>query len=591
MKYLRRLIELFRLEYKSYRWYIALLGVLSFFGGILEGFGITAIIPIFSFVDKGKAESTDLISQLIEKSFVFLHMPFTLKNLLIFILAIFILKSIILFITQHISAQITTTYEKNTRGELFDLTLKSDWENLSKQKVGYLNQILNVDVPNSSALLTYISGFLITTTNLIIYTFLAFNVSPVIALLTVLFGIIIFFIFKPLLYKNKVLSQEVALLSKDVAHYVDEVLIGVKAIKSMFLEKEISNWGYKNFDRLQKLNMRMVILKNLTNAALQPLGIILVVGIFAYFYKTSAFSFASFAVIVYAINKVFANVQIIQVQLNRISTFEPYLTAIVNYKKETIKHKESDVGDRKFSFNDQLDFKDVSFSYIFSKGVLRDISFSIKKGDMVGIIGPSGAGKTTITDLILRLFKPGSGEILIDGNPIESIKLGEWRKRIGYVSQDAFLINDSVKNNIIFHNKKISHEDIVRASKMANIYDFINELPNKFETAIGERGVTLSGGQRQRIILARVLATNPEILIMDEATSALDSESEILIQKAIENFKGKVTVIAVAHRISTIMSADKIISIEEGKIVEQGSPEELLKDEKSYLFKVYNIRQ
>lgn len=592
LKYIARLLRLFRLEYKSYGWYITLLGVLSFLGGILEGFGVTAIIPILSFVDKGKAESTDLISQSIENFFVFFHLPYTLKFLLIFILVIFLLKSIIIFITNYISAQITTTYEKNTRGELFALTLKSDWKSLSEQKVGYLNQILNVDVPNSSAMLTYISLFLMTLTNLIIYTFLALNVSALIALLTVLFGMIIFFIFKPLLYKNKVLSQETSQLYKDLAHYVDEVLIGIKAVKSMFLEGAISHWGYKNFARVQKLNMKMIALRNLTNALLQPLGIVLIIGIFAYFYKTAVFSFASFAVIVYAINKVFANVQIAQLQLHKISTFEPYVAAIVEYKSEAVKHKESDVGEDKFSFNNQLDFKNVSFSYrIDQRSVLKAINFSIHKGDMVGIIGPSGAGKTTITDLLMRLFIPNQGEILMDGKAIESVKLSEWRKKIGYVSQDAFLINDTVENNIKFYNDKISRADVVAASQLANIYEFIEELPNNFATVVGERGMVLSGGQRQRIILARVLATHPEILILDEATSALDNESEALIQKAIENFKGMITVIVIAHRLSTIMSADKIISIKAGKIVEQGAPAELLKDERSYLRKVYNLSQ
>lgn len=591
LKYLKRLLGLFRVEYKDYKWHIALLGFLSFFGGILEGFGVTAVIPIFSFIDKGKADSTDMVSQLIEKFFGFFNLPFTIKFLLIFIVVIFLVKSIVLFLTNYISARITKNYEKKTRGELLNLTLKSDWNYLLKQKIGYLNQILSVDVENSSAMLTYISYILITMANLIIYSLLAFNVSSFIAILTILFGIVIFFVFKPLLYKNKLLSQKVSELYKDIAHYVDEVVLGLKSIKSMHLENQIINYGNKHFEKMRNLNIRMAFLTHLTSALLQPMGIILIIGIFAYAYKLSAFSFASFAVIIYAINKIFINIQAAQGQLNRITTFEPYLSAIVNYKKEANSYKEADIGEKGFSFDKNLEFKNVDFAYKIDKGILHNISFSIEKGEMLGIIGPSGAGKTTITDLLLRLFNPDKGDILLDNIPIKNIRLSEWRRKIGYVSQDAFLINDTIENNIKFYNDKISHDSIIKASKMANIYDFIENLPDKFDTIVGERGMILSGGQRQRIILARVLATNPEILILDEATSALDNESEMLIQKAIENFKGSVTVIAIAHRLSTIMSADNILSIDSGKIIEKGEPDKLLKNSNSYLYKVYNLKE
>jgi len=510
--------------------------------------------------------------------------------LLIFVISLFIFKAVLLFVSSQISAHITTSYEKNTRIELFGATMKSSWSHLSRQKTGYLNQVLTTDVSKSSALLTYISMSLITISNLIIYTLLAFNVSPVIALITVIFGFIVFLIFKPLFYKNKVISKEVNGLYKEMAHYVDEALIGSKAIKSMSLEKQVAKQGSKYFENMKHLTMKMVFLRNSTSALLQPLGLILVVGIFSYFYKTAAFSFASFAVIVYAINKVFGNVQIAQVQLHQISSFVPYLSAIVEYKQKSRNEKEESVGKGDFKFKKSIEFKNVNFSYDAHSTILEDISFLIKKGDIVGIIGPSGSGKTTITDLILRLFGTSEGEILIDGNKIDAIKLSEWRTNIGYVSQDSFLVNDTIGNNIKFYNKNTSQEDIIRSAKMANIYDFIQELPDQFETQVGERGIKLSGGQRQRIVLARVLATNPEILVLDEATSALDNESEVLIQEAINGLKGKVTVISIAHRLSTVMTADNLIVIEKGKIIEKGNPQELLKDKSSYLFRMYNLR-
>ena len=195
---------------------------------------------------------------------------------------------------------------------------------------------------------------------------------------------------------------------------------------------------------------------------------------------------------------------------------------------------------------------------------------------MVGFIGPSGVGKTTIADLLLRLFQPQTGAIMLDDTNIQEIALNAWRNKIGYVPQEVFLLNDTIENNIRFYNDSISHEDIIMSAKMANIFETIEGLPHGFQTEVGERGVKLSGGQRQRIALARTLARKPEILILDEATSALDNESETLIQKSINGLKKKITIIIIAHRLSTVMNADHLFLLDNGKITKEGPPQELL---------------
>lgn len=228
------------------------------------------------------------------------------------------------------------------------------------------------------------------------------------------------------------------------------------------------------------------------------------------------------------------------------------------------------------SLNDSIEFRNVNFSYNSDKQVLNDINLRIRKGSTVAIVGQSGSGKSTLVDLIPRYYDTDSGEILFDGTDIKDLKINDLRKLIGNVNQEAILFNDSIFNNIAFGVENATMEQVVAAAKIANAHDFIMEKEDGYMTNIGDRGSKLSGGQRQRISIARAILANPEILILDEATSALDTESERLVQEALDRLTSSRTTIAIAHRLSTIRNADEIIVMNEGKIVERGRHEELL---------------
>ena len=329
----------------------------------------------------------------------------------------------------------------------------------------------------------------------------------------------------------------------------------------------------------------------MTGVFLQPIVLIFICLVFAFSYKSADFNFAVLAAIIYLIQRIFQYIQQLEISLQRINESYPFLKSSLSYEAEVLTHQEAVTGSKPFNFNRSLEFDGVGFDYNSDSRVLDKVSFGVDKNEMVGLIGPSGAGKTTVVDLILRLFEPLSGRILLDGVDISEIDIKDWRQKIGYVSQDMFLINGTVAENIRFYNDAISDEEVVTAAKMANIYDFIQTCPDKFETIVGERGVLFSAGQRQRIVIARILAQQPELLIMDEATSALDNESEGKIQKVIENLKGKITVFVIAHRLSTVIATDQLLVLKEGKIMEQASPEELLKNKESYFYKLYNLRK
>lgn len=236
-----------------------------------------------------------------------------------------------------------------------------------------------------------------------------------------------------------------------------------------------------------------------------------------------------------------------------------------------------------------IDFKDISFAYDHSKGVLNHISLHVEAGKKLALVGPSGGGKTTICHLIPNFYKATSGQILIDGVDINDITFESLRKNIGIVQQDVFLFNGSIKENILYGKLNATEEEIVLAAKRANIHDYVMTLPHGYDTQIGERGVKLSGGQKQRLSIARVFLKNPSILILDEATSALDNTTEILIQQALDELcKGRTTLV-VAHRLSTIKTADEIVVISGGKIIEEGTHEELINKKGAYE-KLYSLQ-
>ncbi|MDO8998217.1 MAG: ABC transporter ATP-binding protein [Bacteroidota bacterium] len=229
-------------------------------------------------------------------------------------------------------------------------------------------------------------------------------------------------------------------------------------------------------------------------------------------------------------------------------------------------------------FSKEIEYKNLSFAY--HKGdegyVLKDINLKIAKGKTIALVGQSGSGKTTMADMLPRFYESDKGELLIDGVNIKNLQTESVRKQIGVVTQESVLFNDTVKNNIIFGMQNISANEVIEAAKIANAHEFIMQLPNGYDTIIGDRGGKLSGGQRQRLSIARAILKNPAILILDEATSALDTESEKLVQEALTNLMKNRTSLVIAHRLSTIANADEIIVMSKGEIIERGNHEQLL---------------
>ena len=379
--------------------------------------------------------------------------------------------------------------------------------------------------------------------------------------------------------KLKQNSKEAQALWSDTMSQVEETLGGLRIIKAFCAEEKMNNRFADVNDRQRNSIMRVNIRQQLAHPMSEFLGTVMIMivlwfgGILVLNNSTlSGPTFIYYLVILYSIINPLKEIAKAGYAIpNGLASMER-INKILK-AENPIREKANPVRIREFRHS--IEFRDVSFKYD-SKWVLRHINLTIEKGKTIALVGQSGGGKSTLVDLIPRYYDVQEGEVLIDGVNVKDLGIHDLRQLIGNVNQEAILFNDSFRNNITFGVDGATQEQIDEAAHIANAYDFIMESEHGFDTNIGDRGSRLSGGQRQRVSIARAILKNPPILILDEATSALDTESERLVQDALERLMKTRTTVAIAHRLSTIKSADEIYVIHEGEIVEHGSHEELL---------------
>ena len=395
---------------------------------------------------------------------------------------------------------------------------------------------------------------------------------------------------KPLLYRIRKLATERIRINQDTTHLVSENILGMKTVKAFGVESRLQLRGGALFESFRDIYIKLTLTQQVTQFLIPPLGVLYIALIFGIAFRTEFISMAALPAIFYLIYRVFLYVQQIQDSLQRVNDLVPHLQSVLTFMDESQEAQESTSGAEPFVFNHEFKFEGVAYKYEGTEqDAIQNISFTIPHGSLTGIIGPSGAGKTTCVDLILRLLTPTSGALTLDGVDVGTISLAVWRKKIAYVSQDIFLMHDTIANNIRFYDETISDDAVRDAVRMSHLDDVVAQSSEGLNAPVGERGLKLSAGQRQRIAIARALARNPAILVLDEATSALDAESESHIKRIFDELKGNVTIITIAHRLSTIKGADHLIVLEKGQISESGSPANLLTDKDSYFFKVNSI--
>lgn len=587
-RFAKKLWNIVRDLYGRYRLRMLLLAVLGMLGSFLEGVGVTILIPLFAFFAGGGSQTSNIAVSMLEKVLRAASINPGFQVMLGVVVVLFVLKAGVLFCFGWVRAKTVANFRMEMRKLLYKRFLQADFAYLQKQKVGHLNVVITGEVKTSSKLFENLLSVILSLGSIVTYAAVAAFVSWSVTILSLLAGAIFLYAFKPFFRKLRGYARTLIENGKKVAHHLAQVLYGIKTIKAMGVEKQVFNEVLPIFKEVEKVEFRKQVTKHIAKVSLEPATILFVVGMFAVSYFYLKFNAASFIAVMYLIHQIFTHVEKLQSALYIMSESLPSAYIVLKTVRETVRHQTISEGERPFIFKKRIRFENISFSYNSGGAVVKNLNFFLGKGEAVGIIGPSGVGKTTIVDLLLRLHLPTDGVIWLDDIEARETSLKDWRANVVYVPQDVFLMNASVSDNIRFYDFGSSDLDVAEAAKSADIFEFVTSLPDGFNTRVGERGARFSGGERQRIALARALIKKPSILILDEATSALDAHSEGMVKETLKKLKGKVTLVIIAHKPSTIDYVDRVIAMREGRVVEEGSPSALLAKEDSYFRAVYD---
>ena len=519
----------------------------------------------------------------------------SLKVLCLTILGVFFVKNIFLYLKNILLYMVQLNIVKDIRDKLYNHIQKLSLGYFNKEKSGTITSVIINDVEQlQGALSVAFQKLFVEPINILTFATLLFIISWKLALIAIviipLAGVAIITIGKSIRRKSRRTQKKIA----EIMQILSENLSSIRIVKAFVNEKEEIKKFSRETTNYLSLHLKRARLDLIAAPITESFGVI--IGVVLLWYGGSevilqrgliAEDFIRFILILFSILgpiKQLSNVNI-RIQAGAASAerifnlldTEPQIVEINNPTKLQ-------------NFKNEVVFKNVNFEYFAGDGpVLDNINFSIKKGEVVALVGPSGSGKSTIADLIPRFYDVNSGSIMFDGEDIKNASLASLRNNLGIVSQEVVLFNDTIRNNIAYAQPNKDESEIRKAAEAANALEFIEKTQDGFDTVVGERGVKLSGGQKQRLAIARALLKNPSILILDEATSALDTESEKKVQKAIESLMKDRTALVIAHRLSTVQNADKIIVIEKGVVVENGSHSELY--EKNGLYRrLYDIQ-
>lgn len=556
--------------YKSYpaQSIITLLALL--FAGIAEGFGLSMLLPLLSLAlgSSNGSDTSDLqpdstLEQLVNGFFNTVGITPTIGVLLtIFVMSI-LLKAILVLLANKRVGYMVAQVATDLRLSLIQALFATRWEYYVHQPIGKFSNAFATEA--SRAAVAYSFGIRVIA--LLLHTAVYASIALVLAwketLFTLCAGIFILYILRSLVTKARKAGRRQTDILKSVLALLTDTLQSIKPLRAMARENIAIQVLQKETKRLNKAIQREVFSKEALKALQEPLIVIFFSIVLYAAMVLWEIPLATVLIIVLMLVKILKTLQKAQKDYQSMVLAESAYWSLCTKIKATEKEKEAVSGTEHPSFNSSIRLQNVSFSYD-QNPVLAKASLTFPKGSFTSIIGPSGAGKTTIVDLVTGLLLPKEGQVWIDDLKLDLVDLKVWRKMIGYVPQETLLLHDTVLANVTLGNTKLTEQEVEEALRDAGAWDFVMGMDNGLNTIVGERGTRLSGGQRQRITIARALVLKPELLILDEATSALDPKSEVAICQTLRQLSNKLTILAISHQTALLDAADRAYRLEGG---------------------------
>ena len=584
-----REIQLFLKYLKPYKKRILGITLLAVVCAFFEAINLGALVPLLQLLNSDSDPGGSLWS-ILKTVFGIFGLELTFVNLISLMGILFVIGQILMYLKKEMQADLWFTFSANLKKKVFFGLLRSDIRHYYTCKSGTFIDLINRQSESASCSAQTFTDIVTYFFFILIYAAMLLYISiPLTAICLVIAGIC-FLSLNRLIALSKKIGRETVNTNMQMNEYVTERLGLIKLIKIFSSETQEEAKFEKITGDYSSVNTRFWMNGVRIETVFQIIIFILAIVILYLSLLVFDLQLALLLVFIFILIRLTDPLRQLNTKRHEIAGQLASLEKVDAVLNATETHREPQGGSVRFdAIRERIRLEHVSFSYTKEEKTLNDISFDIRKNEMVAIVGASGAGKSTLVDIIIRLFNPDSGRILIDDTDIRDFDLCEFHRKIGFVSQESYIFNDTVLNNICYGSGTARKEKAAEAARTANAHEFIMQLPQGYDTELGERGVLISGGQKQRIALARALYKDPQILILDEATSALDSEAEKIIQQSIHSIKNRYTIIAIAHRLSTIENADRIIVIEKGEIAEIGTHAELIQNDGVYA-KYYNIQ-
>jgi len=555
---------------------------LSIFAALLEGIGLSFLVPVIELAqgNTSRGEMSN-VGQVFFDTYDFLGIPLTLEFVIAGVGVIMVVRYTSSFLVSWLRAALQVDYVRHLKIEGLDHALDAEVAYYDKKGSDEVLNAIVTQAGRGASVIEKVVHLLEQSALSLVYLAVALYIAPVMTILTALLLGGLVFVMRYVVESGYAIGDRIADSNERIHESAQAGTQAIRDVKVFGMRSEL----FEIFTDAVDKNYRASVKKARNSAAMGNVyQLLTALAVFTLIYFALTFaslSVAALGIFLFAIFRLAPRVSTLNNTTYEIASTLPHLVRTQEFIDELAAQAEPDGGEKSPPSIQEVAFESVTFSY-GEESVLQDVSFAVERGEFVAFVGPSGAGKSTVVSLLTRLYRPDSGAVTANGTPIGEFDLRKWRERVSMVRQQPFIFNETVRYNVTVGNRDAPESEIREACQIAQVTEFLDDLPDGLDTMLGDDGVRLSGGQRQRIAVARALLKDSDVLVLDEATSDLDTSLEADIQARLERAEDERILIVIAHRLSTVQNADRIYAMEEGEITEVGPHAELVEGDGTY---------